>query len=328
MSADPLPRDDRFPESLPEFMRRFGTEAKCAAVLRRWKYPEGFRCPRCAGSKAWFIATRSLDECAACGHQVSLKAGTVMHRSKAPLTKWFLAMYLFVVSKQGISAMDLKRQLGVAYGTAWTWLHKLRSALGARTVELLGGDVEVDETYEVGRRFGGGTGRPKVSDKASLIVGAVEVSQKERGFGRLRLASLDSITKEDLGAFVEDHIAPGSTVHTDGLQSYPYALRDRDYEHRAVNVLRSGRRSHEWLPGIHRVFALLDRVLKGTFQGAVRRKHLEGYLAEFEFRFNRRMSKSRALLFQRVLSCAVMRPPPTYWQIVGRPDPQTPLHLA
>ena len=309
-------------------MRRFGTEAKCAAVLRRWKYPDGFRCPRCGGSQAWFIATRALDECAACGHQASLKAATVMHRSKAPLTQWFLAMYLFVVSKRGVSAMDLKRQLGVAYATAWTWLHKLRGALGARSAELLQGAVEVDETYEVGRRFGGGTGRPKVSDTASLIVGAVEVEQEGQGFGRVRLASLESITKEDLGAFVEDHIAPGSTVLTDGLRSYPPALRDKHYEHRAFTVLGSGRRSHEWLPGIHRVFALLDRVLKGTFQGAVRRKHLEGYLAEFEFRFNRRMSRSRALLFQRVLSCAVLRAPPAYWQIVGRADAKTPLHLA
>ncbi len=328
MSPDPLPRDDRFPESLPEFMRRFGTEAKCAVVLRRWKYPDGFRCPRCSVSESWQLASRALDECRGCGHQTSLKAGTVMHGSKAPLTLWFLAMYLFVVSKQGISAMDLKRQLGVSYATAWTWLHKLRSALGARSIELLEGDVEVDETYEVGRRIGGRTGRPKVSDTASLIVGAVEVEQKRRGFGRVRLASLESVSKHDLGVFVEDHVAPGSTVRTDGLKSYPPALGDKDYEHRAFKVFGSGRRAHQWLPGIHRVFALLDRVLKGTFQGAVRRKHLENYLAEFEFRFNRRKSKSRALLFQRMLSCAVLRPPPAYWEIIQRLDPKTPLYLA
>jgi len=318
-----LPRDDSIPQSLPEFMRRFGTDAQCARVLRRWKWPQGFRCPACGHDESWYIATRHVDECSRCHRQTSLTAGTVMHRSRTPLTKWFLAMYLFVSSKQGISGWNLARQVGIRYPTAWLWLHKLRSALGRRTTELLQGVVEVDETYEVGVRPGSGGGRPSVSEKASLIVGAIEVPTDHKGFGRLRLASLDAATGEQIGGFLADSVAPGSTLLTDGFMSYKTEEIGASYDHVPVAVARSGRKAHECLPGIHRVFALLDRVLKGTYQGAVRRRHLGAYLEEFAFRFNRRHSKSRALLFQRTLSAAVIAAPPTYWELIGRENPRT-----
>jgi len=316
-----LPRDDSIPQSLPAFVGRFSSEAACAATLRRWRWPEGFRCPACGHDRSWYVETRHLDECRACGHQTSLTAGTVMHKSTKPLTMWFLAIYLFTSSKQGISASALSRQVGVTYQTGWLWLQKLRSALGARTSELLQGVVEVDETYEVGRRVGT-RGRPPVSDRAALIAGAIEVPADRSGFGRLRLASLEAATGQALGDFVEEHVRPGSVLLTDGMPSYRSQRIGAAYDHVPVSVRGSGRRAHEVLPGIHRVFALLDRVLKGTYQGAVRRKHLGGYLDEFEFRFNRRNSKSRALLFQRALSAGVMRAPPTYWDFVGHDNPR------
>ena len=124
-----LLRDDGIPGTLSGFVERFSSEEACAELLRRWKYGEqGFRCPRCGGRSAWFLPSRRLDECTSCHKQVSLTSGTVMHGSRKPLRLWFLAMFLFVVSKQGISALDLSRQLGVTPKTAWTWLHKLRSA--------------------------------------------------------------------------------------------------------------------------------------------------------------------------------------------------------
>ncbi len=320
--SEELPRDDTIPQSLPEFMRRFGTDAQCARALRRWRYPDGFRCPACGHGESWFLAERRLDECTRCARQTSLTAGTVMHGSRTPLTKWFLAMYLFVSSKQGIAGWDLARQVGISYPCAWLWLHKLRSALGRRTTELLRGAVEVDETYEVGVRPGSGGGRPSVSDKASLIVGAIEVPAGRKGFGRLRLASLGAATGEQIGAFLAEHVAPGSTLLTDGFQSYKTEQIGASYDHVPIAVARSGRRAHECLPGIHRVFSLLDRVLKGTHQGAVRRKHLGAYLEEFAFRFNRRNAKSRALLFQRVLSASVIAAAPTYWELIGRRNPR------
>jgi hypothetical protein len=322
----PLPRDDSLPGTLPEFSRRFGSERSCAALLRRWKYgPTGFRCPSCGGRKAWFLPSRNLDECSSCHRQVSLTAGTVMHGSKKPLKLWFLALFLFVVSKQGISAMDLSRQLGLSYSTAWTWLHKIRAAVGNRPKTRLSGVVEADETWEGGVEEGL-TGRPTVGKKKALIAGVIEV--KRRGWGRLRLKSVESGSSASLGAFLHENVAPGAELHTDDWRSYRKPAAEAGYTHIATNVSKSPKEAHTVLTGIHRVFSLLHRVLLTTYQGAVSRKHLQNYLEEFAFRFNRRHSTSRGLLFQRVLSAAVLRAPPCWWEIRERPDPDTPLWMA
>jgi len=329
MSQDviPLPRDDSLPGTLREFMRRFSTDRACAAFLRRWKYgARGFRCPRCGAAKAWFLPSRNLDECVCCHKQVSLTAGTVMHGSRKPLHLWFLAMFLFVVSKQGISAMDLSRQLGVSYPTAWTWLHKIRDAVRHRPRTLLEGLVEADETWEGGVEHGL-PGRPTVGGKKSLIAGAIEV-KGERGWGRLRLQSVKSASAASLGSFLHENVAPGSTLLTDDWRSYRRPAAEAGYIHIATNMSKHPERAHTVLTGIHRVFSLLHRVLLTTYQGSASRKHLQNYVEEFAFRFNRRHSKSRGLLFQRLLSAAVMRAPPCYWQILGRPDPKTPLWKA
>ena len=323
MSSDviPLPRDNSLPGTLPEFTRRFSTDRACAALLRRWKYgTSGFRCPRCGGGKAWFLPSRKLDECVSCHKQVSLTAGTVMHGSRKPLHLWFLAMFLFVVSKQGISAMDVSRQLGVSYPTAWTWLHTLRAAVGNRPRSKLHGVVEADETWEGGVEHGL-PGRPMVGKKKSLIAGAIEVKQP-KGWGRLRLQSVESASAASLGGFLHANVKPGSTLLTDDWRSYRRPAEEAGYRHIAKNMKTVPKGAHTILPGIHRVFALLHRVLLTTYQGAVSRKHLQNYVEEFAFRFN------RGLLFQRVLSAAVLRPPPCYWEILERPDPDTPLWMA
>ncbi|MCP4202809.1 MAG: IS1595 family transposase [bacterium] len=323
----PLPRDDSLPGTLPEFTRKFSSDRACAALLRRWKYGEGgFRCPRCGGRRAWFLPSRRLDECTSCHKQISLTSGTVMHGSRKPLRLWFLAMFLFVVSKQGISAMDLSRQLGISYPTAWTWLHKLRAAVGTRPKTRLHGVVEADETWEGGVEHGH-PGRPTVGKKKALIAGAIEVKRK-KGWGRLRLQSVESASATSLGAFLHEHVAPGSTLLTDDWRSYRRPAKEAGYKHIATNMKTVPAGAHTVLPGIHRVFALLHRVLLTTHQGAVSRKHLQNYVEEFAFRFNRRRSASRGLLFQRLLSAAVMRSPPCYWEILERPDPDTPLWMA
>jgi transposase-like protein len=319
-----LPREDDLPGDLPGFFARFSTEAACAELLRRWKYPQGFRCPSCGGCKAWFLETRRLDECAGCGQQVSLTAGTLFHKTRKPLSLWFAALFLFVSSKQGISAVELGRQLKLRQATAWTWLHKIRSALGLRACGLLSGAVEVDETYEGGVE----KGVPGRGARTKTLVGAaVEVAHDDRGLGRARLRVLRNASSRSLRTFVGATVAPGSLVLTDGWRGYG-ARSLADMEHDAVVVKGSGLQAHEALPAVHRVFALLHRVLLGTHQGAVRRKHLDAYLREFEFRFNRRSSLSRGLLFQRLLSCAVLGKPPAYWRIVGRKAPRRPLKKA
>lgn len=302
-------RDDALPRTLAEFVERFSDDASCAEVLRRWKYGGAFRCPRCGHDAAWFIESRRTDECRACGGQTSLTAGTVMHKSTKPLRLWFLAMYLFVSTKQGISATSLAQQIGVSYPTGWLWLHKLRSAIGRRTTTQLMGMVEYDDTWEGGVHEGKG-GRPFVGEKKALIGGAVEVL--DQGFGRVRLGSMKDGSIPTFEEFFKEHVAPGSTLLTDDWRSYRAAAKSARLEHVATNVSKCDRKAHDILPGVHRVFSLVHRMLLATYQGAVSMKHLPAYLAEFEFRFNRRHSSSRGLLFQRVLACATVGAPPTY----------------
>ena len=324
-ATTPLLRDDALPASLFEFTRRFSTEASCERLLRRWKYGgAAFCCPRCGGSERWHLPARRLDECCGCGVQTSLTAGTVFHRTRAPLTKWLLAMYLFVSSKQGISAVELAREVGVSYPTAWTWLHKLRSALGLRTTTLLDGPVEVDETYEGGVEHGK-SGRGSVAK--ALIGGALEISPDDKGYGRTRLRVIPDASARTLKKLLRETVQPGAEVLTDGWTGYSEEAT-AGYKHYAVDVASSGKQAHEVLPGVHRVFSLMHRVLLATHQGAVSKKHLQRYLDEFGFRFNRRRSASRGLLFQRLLSSAVISKPPAYWQILGRPAPRTPLRRA
>lgn len=328
-SVIPLPRDDSLPGTLAEFVATFSDDEACAALLRRWKYGEdGFICPRCDGRRAWFLPSRRLDECCRCRKQVSLTAGTVMHGSRKPLRLWFLAMYLFVSSKRGISALELQRELGLSkYQTAWTWLHKLRNAVAMRSTTPLRGRLEIDETWEGGLRHGR-PGRPKVGDRSALVMGAVEISPRHALIGRVRLASIADGSADTFKAFLEEHVAAPSVLFTDDWRSYRKPAKELKHDHRPTNVSKSSEEAHVALPAIHRVFSLLHRMLLGTFQGAVRRKYLPSYLAEFEFRFNRRTSKRRGLLFQRLLGCAARRCPPFHWEIVGRSDAHTPLAAA
>lgn len=310
----PLPRDDSLPQKLAQFAVHFADEARCADVLRRWKYGGDFACPGCGHDAAWWIESRRLDQCRHCDKQTSLTAGTVMHKSKKPLSTWFLAMYLFIATKQGISATSLAQQIDVTYPTAWLWLHKLRSAVGQRTTEQLRGVVEFDDTWEGGLDSGPG-GRPKVGVKKALVAGAVERRKDGKGLGRVRLATLPDGSAKGCSPFLQEQVAPGATLLTDDWRSYREAARDAGLEHIATNISQSPHKAHEVLPAVHRVFSLMHRVLLATYQGAVSMKHLPAYLAEIEFRFNRRHSKHRGLLFQRVLSCAVLGAPPTYAEV-------------
>lgn len=317
-----LLRDDALPGTVLEFVQRFGTDEACQGLLRRWKYrEESFRCPGCGGGQAWHLLSRRLDECRSCGRQTSLTAGTLFHGSRTPLTKWFLALYLVVSSKQGISAVELGRSVGVSYPTAWTWLQKLRRALSARPVARLEGLVEVDETFEGGVEHGT-SGRGTVTK--ALIGGAVEIAPDDRSYGRARLRVIPDASSATLRTLLAENVEPGSSILTDGWVGYS-AEAMQGHEHYALVVKGSGKQAHEALPGVHRVFSLMHRVLLTTHQGAVSHKHLQGYLDEFAFRFNRRASGSRGLLFQRLLSVAVAARPEPYWRVIGRTAPDVPL---
>ncbi len=280
-----------------EFERRFATEEACRAYLLRLRWPEGIRCPRCHERKAWGT-TRNRYECARCGFQISVVAGTIFQDTKQSLRLWFRAMWYITNQKHGISALGLQRALGLgSYRTAWTWLHKLRAAMVRPGRDRLAGEVEVDETYlggpKPGQRGRGAAGK-------TLIV--VAAQGEGRRIGRIRLRRVPDASARHLERAVQEAVAPGSVVRTDGLQSYS-RLSERGYIHEVVR--KEAALGSNLLPRVNRVVALLKRWLLGVHQGAIRPVHLDAYLDEFTFRFNRRTSRWRGKLFYRLVQQAV-----------------------
>lgn len=301
-----------YPRNLSEFDARFATEEACRKYLYQLRWPDGFRCPRCECRKSWLVREVLL-QCADCGYQISVTAGTIFQDTRTSLRLWFQAMWWITTQKNGASALGLQRVMGLKqYQTAWTWLHKLRSAMVRPGRELLSGRVEVDEGY-LGGLEEGLRGR-KTETKALVIVAAQEDG---RGIGRIRMQHIPDASAENLHRFVQDSIAPGSVVHTDGWRGYS-GLDSKGYLHE-VTVLRGKKETaSQLLPWVHRLLSLLKRWLMGTHQGAVSHQHLDYYLDEFTFRFNRRKSKSRGKLFFRLVQQAVAVEPLPYDRIVGK----------
>ncbi len=299
------------PKTIYEFEERFGSEEACIEYLRGRRWPEGFVCPSCGGRKCWQLRTRPLDECAACGHQVSLTAGTAFAGTRKPLRLWFRVIAELLFSKRGCSALELTRRFPLSYETAWTWLHKLRSCMDRSGGDPLAGAVEVDETYLGGRDDGKHRGR-SLAGKKLLVIAAAEC--RGEAIGRIRLRGIHAASTAALCGFIAANVVAGSSVRTDGFQQYK-PLGSSSYEHVRI-VVGDPRKASKLFPRVHRVFSLLDRWLLGTLHGSIRRPHLQRYLDEFVFRFNRRTAASRPLLFDRLIG-AVFRPVPTYAQLVA-----------
>ena len=292
-----------FPRTLAEFQARFADEAACRTSLAASRWPDGYRCPRCEHGQAFELPRRGLWQCKACGHQTSVTAGTVLHRSRTPLREWFWAAYLITTHTPGMSALQLQRQLGIPrYETAWTLLQKLRRAMRRPGRERLRGTVEVDETY-IGNQEGLRGGR-QLGDRA-LVVGAVEV--RGRASGRVRLQVVPDASGSSLTGFVHTNVELGTIVITDGWQGY--APLSRMGYPRHPTTQRRPARAAVILPRVHRVFGNLKTWLRGTHHG-VDPKHLQAYLDEFTFRFNRRRTPMAA--FQSLLSLTGAHGPTTY----------------
>lgn len=288
---------ENYPRNLTEFDKYFSTESDCREYLFRLRWPNGFHCPQCSHKKAWTIGV-GLYECPYCGHQTSVTAGTIFQDTRKPLKLWFQAIWYVVGQKNGVSALGLQRVLGITrYETVWIWLHKLRAAMVRPSRDRLSGAVEVDETYIGGKRHGK-RGRGAV-DK-SLVFIAVE--DKGNHFGRIRLRRIVDASATSLISAVKASVVPGSVVRTDGWSGYS-GLASESYKHSVVR--QSADIGENMLPLANRVAALLKRWLQGTHQGAVRVSHLNYYLDEFTFRFNRRTSRSRGKLFYRLLQQGV-----------------------
>ena len=312
-ASSPIPGRD-YPRDWPEFLRFFGSEEACLAYLERLRWPEGFRCPGCGHDDAW-RTRRRLWVCRACQRQSSASAGTLLAGTRTPLSSWFAAIWQLTNQKHGLSALGLQRLLGLgSYETAWAHLHKLRRAMVRPGRELLSGLVEVDEGY-VGGREAGLDGRQ--IDKKSIVVCAVEVREGGRETaGRLRMSRLDPLSKDALEAFISDAVAAGARVRSDGWAGYG-GLPELGYDHEPINISRTGKPASVSMPHVHRAFALLKRWLLGTHQGSVQPHQLDYYLDEFTFRFNRRRSRHRGLLFYRLLEEVVRTEPIPLKEIVG-----------
>lgn len=321
-----LHADLPFPESLPQFQKMFPDDAACAAYLERIRWATGFTCGYCgAGEEPFRFAARpGVLRCRKCRKDNALTAGTVMERTHTPLSVWFWAAYLVASHTAGMSAVQFQRQLGLSrYETAFQILHKLRAGMVRPDADRIGypgskDHVEVDETWIGGATRGEGRG---VHDQ-TLVAAAIEVRQRipkegrkdRRGgriAGRLRLQVVPNRTTKSLVGFVEGAVLPGSMIVTDGWPAYQ-KLTERGYEHLAAAEAGDAEVAEEFLPMAHLVFSNLKSWLRGCHHG-VSAQHLQAYLNEFTFRFNRRFYPFNA--FRSLLGIGGETEAPTYREL-------------
>lgn len=293
-----------YPKTLSELEKRFNTEEACRSYLYALRWPNGFICPRCSHSEAWKMSD-GLFRCKACSYKISITAGTIFEKTRKPLGVWFRVIWWTTSQKYGASAKGLQRMLGLgSYETAWTWLHKLRRAMVRRGRDRLSGIIEVDETFIGGEKQGK---RGRGAEGKSLVVIVAQKDNKK--IGRIRLRRIPNASAESLERAIQDAVEPGSTVRTDGWLGYN-GLSGLGYKHRIVR--ENAVIGENLLPRCNLVASLLKRWLGGTLQGAVSHEHLDYYLDEYTFRFNRRTSRHRGKLFYRLLQQAMVTNVVTY----------------
>lgn len=301
-----------YPRTLQEFDEWFSTEEQCLEFIKQLRWSAGFVCPECNHNDGWEMA-KGIIRCGNCRSDISVLHGTTFHKTRKPLRVWFQAMWYVTSQKFGGSALGLKRVLGLgSYQTAWSWLHKMRHAMVRPDRDLLCGKVEIDETMIGGEHHGGKRGRG--AENKCIVVIAIEVLEP-KGFGRVRMQKIESSSSENLLSFIVKNVEKGTEIRTDSWPGYT-SLDKNGYIHKKINVSNSGDPAHVSLPGVHRISSLLKRWLLGTHQGSVSPKHMEYFLDEYTFRFNRRKSASRGMLFYRLLQQAVQIRAITYRELV------------
>ena len=302
-----------YPGTFQEFDEWFSSEKACLDYIAKVRWPNGFRCPGC-GLKTDnpSLMGRGLYLCRKCKRQTSITAGTLFHKTHKPLRTWFLAMSFVTSEKYGASALGLQRVLGLgSYNTAWTWLHKLGRAMVRPERDKLMGAVEIDETYIGGI---GETVRGRGAKRKSIVAIGAEVRGSRPG--RIRLSVIPDVSASSLDKFIVNNVQQGAEIRTDGWAGYT-DVETLGYKHVVTNISASGDPAHVVMPHIHLVASLLDRWWLGIHQGAIRASHLDYYLDEFTFRFNRRTSKKRGLLFYRLMEQAVECAPVSRKMITG-----------
>jgi transposase-like protein len=314
----PIPGKD-YPQNWNDFLDWFATEEACLAYLEKLRWANGFVCRSCGSLAEAYRASRTRLMCRDCQRQSTVTSGTIFDKTRTPLRVWLAAAWYLTNQKQGVSALGLQRVLGLgSYQTAWTMLHRFRCAMVRPGRELLKGQVEVDESYlAITDRQNpiSSIGRKSNTTKVQIAI-AVETLQP-KGFGRIRLRRIANDSVACVIPFVQEVVEPGAQVHTDGSAAY-LSLEELGYPHQRTVMLGSKVPAHTSMAGVHRVAALVQRWILGTHHGSVQPEHLDAYLDEFVFRFNRRTSSSRGMLFYRLLQQAVATQPVTYAQVASR----------
>ena len=303
---------NNFPATNIEFQEKFVTEADCETYLFNIKWDNGFKCSKCSHDKYWKTKT-GLCVCRKCEHQHSLKAGTIMQKSKKSLKMWFTAIWLFTSSKRGVNAKDLERQLGISYPTAWLWLQKLKNSSFNPERTKLSGEVEVDEFYLGGKKKGKAGRGSENKHKVVIAIEKMRFTNTNKIYvGRVRLKEVENCGAENLTKFVKDNISADAVVKTDKWTGYN-KLKSVGYEHIA-EIIKDYSSDFK---GLHNVVSLIKRWILGTFQGKTSQKHIQQYLEEFTFRFNRK-HLNIGYKFKKLLEFATTSKPLTYKQIIGK----------
>ena len=313
MSERPLGGRD-YARTFVEFRDWFPDEDACFEYLERLRWPTGFVCPACSGAGGWRISQRRMWMCSSCGRKTSVTAGTIFHRSRTPLSTWFAAAWFVTSSKNGMSALALQQQLGFgSYETAWAWLHKLRRAMVRPDRDRLAGVVELDETF-IGGVSASQNGAS--TDKVPVQVAVERVT--ERRLGRVRFAVATAPGSSSLLEFARGAVEPGTLIRTDGAPVLRRLAR-LGFRHEYVLGYAAEDRASV-LPGVHLVASLLKRWLYGTLHYRISEKHFPYYLDEYAFRFNRRGSAARGMLFYRLLQQAVATDPHPLHELFAEPS--------
>jgi len=314
---------DDYPRTFIEFLERFHSETACRQYLIDLKWQKGFVCPKCGYDQYWVGEKRTYCICQKCSQKVYVRAGTILQDSKLQTRIWLSAMWLFATQRDGMSAKSLQENLGMrSYQSAWLMLHKLRIAMVRSDREQLSGMVEIDEAYFGGESEDGIRGRG--SEKKQLVVLAVQLEKiatdkphealRDYRLAKIRAKCIENASKEELHAFITENIASGSTIYRDdwsgykGIDGYGYTS--------IVTKASTSKNEEDKLPHIHLAISLINRWILGTYQGSVEEYHLQSYLEEFTFRFNRKTSHNRGWLFYRLVQGALATSPHPYEDII------------
>lgn len=294
--------------SLSEFLEHYGTEAQCEAALFAWRWPQGFVCPEC-GYEGHCVLGRGLYQCHRCHRQTSVTAGTLFAGTKLPLTKWLLSIYLLTQSKNGISALELSRQLGICYNSAWLMKHKLMQAMLEREQgRSLEGVIQMDDAYWGGRRRGYKRGRG--TRGKTPFVAAVATDPASGKPTTMRMDRVKGFRSREIGRWARRHLAAGAHVRSDGLSCFTAVGQAKCTHEPLVTSGSKGRRHRKAFAWVDTMLGNVKNALHGTYRGAIRAKHLPRYLAEFAYRFNRRFDL--AGMIGRLGAAAALTPPMPY----------------